>query len=822
MREDQRVCFNRIYYDYFKKKIYLTETINGKRFTDEQPISLEYYIEDQKNESDITDIYGKKVVKRVTKDSNSIKMLREGGAYLCESDIPQEIKFLHKRYEGLQLKPEMKDFQIGYLDIEIAVENEFPNPTEAKYPINLITIKLSKQGKSYTFGLDDLAYDIGKNYKKFDSEVELIEAFIEVFHKAKVDIITGWHVIGFDIPYIINRCRNLGIDRSLSPFGKYYQNQRSLEWSIPGIPILDYMLFFKDPKFNQDRRESYTLQAIAMEELGRGKLELDGSINTIYKTDWTKFVLYNIQDVELVEDLEAKKKYIELAINICHVSLIPFDKIFSANAIIEGEILNYLHANKMVMNDKDVGVFKDDLPGAYVESNPGYYEGVLSYDFEGLYPNLIIHYNISPETLVLYPSNPSEYIKTPLSEEMGIYYKKQKGVFPILLEVNTKKRNEFKELKKKYEKEGNKELAEYYDSQQKIKKIFNNSFYGVLSMNGFHYYNIHAAKSVTLGGQHAIKFVRDKINLYFKDYFYKDPKFFDVVDEKNRSGIKESRLVLLDTDSCYLAFSDIRNKIWKDLPLLEWGEKFNKEFMGEFFKKLLDKYFQQFGIENRINFKLEKITSKIMVFKKKNYAALVLSNEGKVYNPPQMSVTGFASKRSDKPSYCRKKLDYILTKILIENYDKKQIIEEIKKIKKEFVMMPLEGISTPKGVSDYPKYASDVDYSSRIPKFISGTPMHCRAAILYNLLIKKHRLPLQPVDSGSKIKYIYVYDDNEFNTNIVAFLGNCPDYIKNNFKIDYEQQFQVTFLNSAQTIFDTMNWGEIDIETMDISEYFED
>lgn len=818
---DKRICFNRIYYDPFKKRVFLTETINGVRFKDEIPVNFTYYVEDPENKSDITDIYGKRVIKKVTRDSNSIKLLREAGVFLCESDIPKDIAFLHQRYENVQLKPDIKNFQICYLDIENEVEGAF-DPKSYQYPINLLTIKLSKQNQTYTFGLKNELKNnpSGRKYKSFNSEKELLEAFIEVFTKANIDIVTGWN-IQYDISTIINRCIKLGIEKTLSPLGKYWQNQRTMEWFIPGISVIDYMQFFKDMKFNQERRESYSLQAICMEELKEGKLNIDGQINSIWKDDWDLFVAYNIQDVELVEKLEKKKKYLELTINICHNSLIPFDKIFSASAIIEGQLLSYLHANNKVMNDRSEGMMVEQLPGAYVESNPGYYETALSYDFEGLYPNLIIHYNISPETLVLNPNNIEGLIKTPLSEEYGIYYKKEKGIFPILLEKNTKERNEFKNLKKKYEKEGNKDLEEYYDSQQKIRKIFNNSFYGVLAMNYFHYYNINMAKTITLGGQHAIKYVKEKINLYFKDYFYKDPKFFNTVDEKNKLGIKDNRLVLLDTDSCYLSFSDIRNKLWKDLPLLEWANKFNNDFMGEFFKKLLDGYFKRYGIENRINFKLEKIISKIVVFEKKNYACMILSNEGTVYNPPKMSVTGFASKRSDKPSYCRKKIDEML-KLFFEKSDRKNLIDQIKEVKKEFRNIPIEEIASPKGMTDYNKYASGVDFSKNILTFNDRTPIHYRASINYNYLIKKHKLPLQPVDSGSKIKYFYVRDDNELRTNVIAFYGKCHEYIKNNFIVDYDQQFQVTFLNSMQKLFDTMKWGEIDIDTKDISEYFEE
>lgn len=820
------ISFNRIYYDAYKKKIYLWETVDGKRYSDVVDNVFEYYVADEKDESDIKDIFGRKVVRKHTRDVQSIRMLKESGQFCCESDIPQDVKFLHKRYEGKELKPDIKDFNIAYLDIEIEVEDEFPHANLAKYPINLITIILSKTGKSYTFGLGR-PYTGEKqiNYKCYDSEKEMLEGFIAFFNKAKVDVITGWNISGqngFDIPYIINRCNRLDVKGCLSPIGKYWQNQRTMEWSIPGIAIMDYMQFYMDPKFYQTKLESYSLDYVCNLELKKGKLQYEGSINELYKNDWNKFVDYNIEDTSLVKELDDLKKFLELAIHLSHNSMIPLDRVFSAVSVIEGQILTYLHEKNMVMPDRNEGLFREELPGAYVESQMGYYEDVISYDFESLYPNMMLHYNISPETLVVFPENKDNLIKTPLSEEFGIYYKPEKGLLTEIVEKNFKERKQFKELKLKYGKEGNKELEAYYDSQQSIRKVFLNSIYGVLSNEWFHFYNINTAKTVTLSGQHLIKHVRDKINSYFNDYFYKNPKYFPVVDEKNRGN--RNRIVNLDTDSLFIAFEDIKKKIAPEKDLLTWANEFNDEFLTPLFNKLLDKYFEKFGVKNQIKFKIEKICTQMVMLgnRGKIYANKMVSDEGKVFNKPTLKVSGFAVKRSTTPSYCRDKLKVMLEELFFEP-KKDYMIKKIREVHQEFKNMPIEEISSNKKINNYEKYAphSTQNYVERGITLEPKTPIHNRAGMVYNVFITKYKLPLQPIKSDSKIKYIYVRTDNEFKTDVIGYIGKCPEQIKSKFKVDYDRQFQLAFVQPMQSVFDAMKWGTIDIETENINNFFE-
>ena len=813
------LAVNAVYHSFKDDKIIAWQTIENddgkiKREKIEEKIVHDYYILNDKSESDITDIYGNKVEYKIADNKYSLKDLKKTGVKLCEEDLEPAIKWMHKKYEGIEFKTKPEYFNIAYVDIELESGDSFTRDDidNTVYPINLISMKMSKDLSMRTWG--KFPYEEKDNYHCIEDEKELLTAFFTFFRKAKIDIITGWNS-KFDVDYLINRAKLLGVEVSISPIGEEYQNRKTKEWSIGGISHLDYMKIYKDQKYHPEKLAAYSLQSVAMLELGEGKMQYDGQINDLWKRDWKLYVDYNIQDVDLVFKLEEKKKYISLIISICHNSLIPFEKGFSAIALAEGQMLSFMHRDNMVMPNRNEYKWADDeeRPGGYVEATDGFYEEDISYDYESLYPKVILHGNVSPETLMMHPSNKEGLIRTVISDSDGVYYRKdKKGIIPRIIELNFKERKEFKELKKKYEREGNVELAEYYDLQQLIRKLLLNSIYGIMSVKYFHFYNENMSKTITMGGQHLIQHMRDATNSYFSDYFYKNPKYFDVVDEKNR--IKNKVVILVDTDSIFLNVKPIKALIAPNDDLITWVNKFNDEFFSPFFKRINDQYFlKNYGVESEMNFKLEKIISQMIIFGKKNYAVLTLSNEGVVYKEPKMSVTGFASKRSDRPYFCRKKINETLD-LFFATHDKYKILDFIRQVKKDFVNQPIEDISRPSGITDYDKYAKSFeDYDKNGLKYALHTPIHNRAAIVYNYIVEKMKLPNNMVYSGSKLKYIYVYPNNSYRSDVIGYMGNYPEKFKEIFKINYEMQFDKTYLEAIQTLFAAVNWGNINLST---------
>jgi DNA polymerase elongation subunit (family B) len=801
--------------------MYFWETVDGARLKDCVDIEYEYYVKEYKNKSDITDIYGNQVSRRLAKSNAEVKQLRESGENLCESDLPQDVKFLQSRYGKLgDIKYKFDDFNIANIDIEVASENnEFPKAEDAKFPINLLSVKINPEGNLYTFGIHKyLGLDPNvKNYCECENEKDLLEKFIMFFRKKHIDIITGWNVIGFDILYILNRCEQLGIEKSISPINKTNKrkNPKTEEWSISiaGISLIDYIDLYKT--FTKDKRESYSLNYISIFEVGEGKMEFDGTINNLWKTDWNKFVEYNVQDVILVDKIDKKIRYIDLAISMCLQSLVPIEKYNSSVLRATGSILKHIHQRNMVLPDRPRHVVKEELVGAYVEAKVGYFESCMSLDVESLYPHMLISWNISPETLRLNPKNTEGLIKTPVE---GVYYTKEMGIIPSIIQNIFNERREFK---RKYKIETDPLLKQYYDLRQYTNKIFLNSIYGVLGNEFFHLYNINNARVVTMGGQDLIKYIGNCFRNYFESYFHLNKKWFPKEDINNK--LKNEVLILIDTDSNFLCLDEVYKKLSsKNESFLDWAKKFEVEFLKPFIDKILQQYADNNGIKQVINFRREKIIDKLMILTKKKYSLTLLDDDGVNYDPPKLKIIGIEIVRTSTPSWAREKIKDVINQIFKNPKDKDDIINLLKQYKKEFKNQPIETIAFPRGVSDYKKYMDDDEFKDdEIPKMKSGIPIANRASVFYNYLIQKYKLQYQPISDGSKIKFIYVKEDNLLRTNIIGFVGICPKEFEKMFKIDYDLQYNKCFLSVIQRFFDVLGHGEINFNSGKLDKFME-
>jgi DNA polymerase elongation subunit (family B) len=223
------------------------------------------------------------------------------------------------------------------------------------------------------------------------------------------NILTGWNIEFFDIPYLCNRiCKILGDDsvRQLSPWNIVNSrefnrlNRTELIFEIIGVSVLDYLDLYK--KFTYTAQESYKLDHIAKVELGKEKLSYDEytSFKEFYKNDWKKFVDYNVVDVELVDQLEDKMRLIELILTMAYDAKCNYVDVFSAVRTWDCILWNHLYNKNIIVHQRE-GKPSRQIVGAYVqEPVPGKYDWVVSFDATSLYPSIIMQYNLSPETQV--------------------------------------------------------------------------------------------------------------------------------------------------------------------------------------------------------------------------------------------------------------------------------------------------------------------------------------------------------------------------------------------------------------------------------------
>jgi DNA polymerase elongation subunit (family B) len=382
--------------------------------------------------------------------------------------------YLYDEYRDVPYDP--KQISVVNVDIEVGAD-EFPDPWKADWPITAITIEKNK--KVYSLGLmpyepslPNVTYILCKN------ENDLLDKFIQIWLNFDPDVVTGWNIDYFDIPYIVNRVKKLLGDDSvllLSPWKKikestvFYHGSNKTLYELVGITSLDYLPLYK--KFSFSNEESYRLDNIAFVVIGEKKLDYSEyeSLNDLYKNDFKKYMDYNIHDVMLVSRINDKLGFIEQVFAIAYDSLVNFADTFTSVKIWEIIMHNYLLGQGIVSPPKKHSMKEKQIAGGYVkEPITGRHEWVASFDLNSLYPHLIMQYNISPETFVdvldELPSDetsPDRIINGFMNDERqaqlreanlaltaggALYSREKQGFVPVLMEQMYNDRSKFKSM----------------------------------------------------------------------------------------------------------------------------------------------------------------------------------------------------------------------------------------------------------------------------------------------------------------------------------------------------------------------------------------
>lgn len=805
--------FKNVYYDHRFKKIHLWELEdNGTTSYKILDYSHDYYILDRTKRSNIKSIFGEPVIKKIANNKEELALLKESGERLFESDLNEVVKFLQERYGNQEYKIDMKNYNIYNLDIE----NEYP----VSETINLIGLENYHTGEIFQFGLQPYSgEDTNKTYYYCKSEEELLTAFCKFLKYKKVEYITGWNVHMFDIPKIQDRLDYHQLKCSLSPIGKITRkNDGSVD--IAGICILDGMELYK--KFTFKNQPSFSLDFIGNLEVGEGKIGYEGAILDFWRTDWNRFCDYNVQDLKLCGKIDNKKKFVALAVGMGTDSRIPFNKVLSPISVIEGDLIKELHANNMVLEDISHNIDFEKtrkIEGGHVETYPGFHKYQLSIDAESMYPHNIMMYNISKETKVVNPSI-DEIPNLIKSHLPGIYYRKEQGIMP---RITKKTFDERKSLKKKMfaaKKEHNYDLADYYDSQQMIRKIKINSIFGASANPYFHFYDFDNASEITAGGRDSIQYVAKCIDDYFSKEFYKVSKRIYPNSTLNDKSVPNRIRALLDTDSVYFNVGSLYHGLKTETDFLTFSLEFEEKVLKPFLKNIMDIYAERYNTKNLLNFKREKIILKNYVQAKKKYACYSIANEDEIYDKPKLSVTGIETKKSDLCKFSRERLDKLLKSMFEdEEPNKERMLKIIRTDYEEMKKQTISEIALPKGIGDYDKYFVDISSNQ---SFIKGTPIFNRASIYYNHIIKEYNLPYVEIRTGTKMKYVFVKDNNKYKTNVVGFVGNWPEEFNKIFTIDYDEIFEKQYMNIAQRMFDTLGFGLVTLKESKLMKMFED
>ena len=731
-------------------------------------------------------------------------------------------QYISEKYPEDEIKFDISKIKLVTLDIEVASEQGFPDVESCSEEILAITIQDYTTKQIVTWGskpFKNNRKDVTYNY--CSNEHDLLSHFINYWMQDVPDVITGWNIQLYDIPYIckrINRILGEKLMKRFSPWGLVSENEIVImgrthtTFDVGGVTQLDYLDLYK--KFTYKAQESYRLDYIAQVELGQKKLdhsEFD-TFKDFYTKGWQKFIEYNIIDVELVDRLEDKMKLIELALTMAYDAKVNYNDVFYQVRMWDTIIYNYLKKRNIVIPPKNRSQKNEKYAGAYVkEPKAGRYDWVVNFDLNSLYPHLIMQYNISPETL-RETRHSSASVERILNEEIvdfdpdyatcanGAQYRKDvRGFLPELMDKMYGDRVVFKkkmiQAKKDYEKTPSKALEKEIarcNNIQMAKKISLNSAYGAIGNQYFRYYKLANAEAITLSGQVSIRWIENKMNAYLNKLL----KTEDV-----------DYVIASDTDSIYLNLGPLVDRVYE-------GREKTNEGVVTFLNKVCENEFEPFiegsyqaladyvsAYDQKMQMKRENIAERGIWTAKKRYILNVWDSEGVRYEEPKLKMMGIEAVKSSTPAPCRTMIKDAL-KIMM-NGTEDEVIDFIDKSRKEFKKLPPEDIAFPRSASNVEKYKAH----STI--YAKGTPIHIRGALLFNHYVKKNKLDnkYSLIQNGEKIKFCYLKKPNIIHENIISFIQDFPRELNLDKYIDYDIQFEKAFLEPLRIILNSIGWS---------------
>ena len=749
-----------------------------------------------------------------------IKKYREVDDFDIYGNTRYLYQYIVEQHPEDEIRYDTSKIRIFNIDIETAAENGFPDIESADQEILAISIKDSYTGRIIVFGARPFDNkDSEVDYMHFRTEESMLSAFLEFWNENYPDVVTGWNVQLFDIPYIARRIdRILGekAAKTLSPWKLissreiFIKGRRQIAYDLPGISTLDYLELYR--KFTYTNQESYRLDHICMVELGERKLdhsEFD-TFKEFYEKDWQKFIEYNIHDVRLVDKLDNKMKLLDLAFTMAYDAKVNYEDVFSQVRMWDNYIYCELNKRNIAIPPKRAATKEEKYAGAYVkEPKTGRYDWVVNFDLNSLYPHLIMQYNISPETLqeTRHASASVEGIlnkKIELDPEFatcanGAQYRKDKhGFLPLMMQKMYDSRVIFKKkmikAKQQYEKTPTVELMNEIsrcNNIQMAKKISLNSAYGAIGNEHFRYYRLANAEAITLSGQVSIRWIENKMNGYLNKLLTTD---------------KVDYVIASDTDSIYLNLGPVVDKFFSNKSddknkIVELLDKVCKDKLEPFINASYEELATYVNAyDQKMIMKRENIADRGIWTAKKRYILNVWDSEGVRYKEPKMKIMGLETARSSTPQYFRDKL-YAAFKIIIGKTND-ELISFVNAVRTETKEQGQEGVAFPRGVNNLEKYRSRTDI------YCKGTPIHVRGALLYNNFVKKNKLEHKYpyIQEGEKIKFIYLKTPNPLHENCVSFFSTIPPEMNLDKYVDYQLQFEKSFLEPLKNVLQCVGW----------------
>ena len=845
--------YQSIYYDFSEHTYYLRDDETGWNKFQYQPTYWKRVDEWSEKAQPVLTGGWAVPTKKFDKDNSN----------LLEKDIAKELVVLRELYYKYDdVVP--KFHNIVYFDIEIEMGGALTPEYIKSAPMPFTSIALRDiTTKQYFCFIIDKSKEIketnqdGKHIIPCASEKELAKRFLDKLEELDPTIICGYNSEYFDVPYLYFRIKQILGENEvlrLSPIRKvnYRDFAGEHQITIGGVNHLDYMLLHK--KYIMKEEPSYKLGDIGEKYVKLGKIEYEGNLNTLFKTDINKFIDYNLRDVEIIEKLEEKLKFIELTIMISHICNIPYESIYYNTVMNEGAILKYLKRegivspNKPTTHNPPLKNIKESYAGGYLlEPIPGLYFDVIDLDFTSLYPSIIKSLNLGIETLVgrikvdhnaTYEQNHSlEKLKERDPEEQIIVEKLDKTNYTLkaakvkiktlvdLIEKNDytiaasgaifdtneqsvcskilqgwfEKREHYRGLKKKAGKAEDWANYKLYDLFQHAFKILQNAMYGTYAINGWRYTDGHliCSAAITNTGQRltqeSIVNVNNTINTELQT--------------------NNQYICISDTDSMYIVLGDLIKHRYSDLDpkdknnkILELANEI-QTYSNQYLDSLSKRLFNIAPGTHYFQLKQEVICAGVLTTGKRRYAMYVTNKEGVAVE--ELDMKGLELMKSNMNKLFKKFGEDLIKNVLFGK-PKTEIDNSIVDFYQSLKTMDPRVLGKPTGVKQIETYHIPARAGEIFSSFRLKAPSNTKAAVRYNDLLRFKRLDkkYESIIEGDKL-FIVNLKQNPFHIETIGIPNaKTPPEIDEFVKtyIDIEEIFESLLANKLKNLYLDLKW----------------
>ena len=775
----------------------------GERDFRDIPVRHTFYVKDPKGKH--VSIYGEPVSRIVCKTTKELRkeMAINSGKQLYEADINPIFVCLSENY----LNQDAPKLNVAFFDIEVDFDPErgYASPDDAFMPITAIAVHLQWLDTLVclaippkTLTMEQAKEQVAEfpNTILFDNEADLLDTFLDLIKDA--DVLSGWNSEGFDIPYTVNRVTKTLSKEDTRRFCLFDQFPRKREYEKYGRQAVTYDLVGRVHldslelyrKYTYEERHSYRLDAIAEYELGERKTQYEGTLDQLYNNDFKTFIEYNRQDTMLLDRLDKKLKFLDLANTLAHENTVLLQTTMGAVAVTEQAIINEAHRRGFVVPNRTKMSEREEntaAAGAYVAyPKEGLQDWVGSLDINSLYPSAIRALNMGPETIIgqLRPTKTDEYIESQMAKGKS-FAASWEGKFGtdeyeavMAQEIGTDIAIDWETGE-----------TDVVSAAQVYDLIFNSHQPWMLSANGTiftwetegiipgllkRWYaerkemqaklkdSINAGNKVEEEYWDKRQLVK-KINLNSLYGAILNPgcRFFDkrigqsttlvgrqiakhmaskvneiITGEYNHVG---KAVIYGDTDSCYFsAYKTLKKEIdagnlpWTKESVVQLYDQIGEEVNETFQQFMLDAFHCPKTRGEVIKAGREVVGSKALFITKKRYAVLVYDKEGKRKDkdgkPGEIKAMGLDLKRSDTPEFIQEFLSDVL-KMVLTGSSEQEVLDHISEFRTAFKARPGWEKGSPKRANNITEYEAKEKKQGK-----ANMPGHVRASINWNTL----------------------------------------------------------------------------------------